>query len=72
VQFFTDGLIENPRRDGSRPKRWGLEGLTAWLNDHPTNDPYELVSTLDLAATANHELRDDVAILLVARDQALH
>ena len=66
--FFTDGLIENPMKEGS-PQRWNLEGLTDWLDQHRTSDPRELVRNLAHAATAERELRDDVAILLVARDK---
>jgi serine phosphatase RsbU (regulator of sigma subunit) len=71
VLFFTDGLIENPLKQGT-PQRWHLDGLRAWLDENPSGDPHELVTNLDHAATANRELRDDVAILLVARGQALH
>jgi serine phosphatase RsbU (regulator of sigma subunit) len=68
VLFFTDGLIENPMKEGGS-RRWFLEGLTDWLGQHwPSDDPHALVEQLAVAATTDRELRDDVAILLVAQD----
>jgi serine phosphatase RsbU (regulator of sigma subunit) len=65
--FYSDGLIENPMKHGA-PDRWGLEGLTGWLDQHrTTRDPDALLRELDSAAASGRDLRDDVAMLLVAR-----
>jgi serine phosphatase RsbU (regulator of sigma subunit) len=65
--FYSDGLVENPMKEGS-PRRWDLDGLLGWLDRRPTDDPRSLVDELVLAATAGRDLRDDVAVLLVAAD----
>jgi serine phosphatase RsbU (regulator of sigma subunit) len=64
VLFYTDGLIENPARQG-KPRRWGEDGLLAWLDLHPVaNSPAEFADSLMQAATDGRELRDDVAVLV--------
>jgi serine phosphatase RsbU (regulator of sigma subunit) len=63
--FYTDGLIENPARQG-RPRRWGEDGLLAWLDDHPQMTSLnEWADNLVRAATAGRDLRDDIALLVV-------
>jgi serine phosphatase RsbU (regulator of sigma subunit) len=62
--FFTDGLIENPMKDGL-PRRWGFEGLVQWLDDRSAQTLDELANCLMEAATASRELRDDLALLIV-------
>jgi serine phosphatase RsbU (regulator of sigma subunit) len=68
--FFTDGLIENPMKEGSS-RRWETDGLTDWLDRHKTDEPRTLVTNLVQAATSQRDLRDDVAVLVVAKDGAL-
>jgi hypothetical protein len=66
VIFYTDGLIENPRLDGPT-QRWGDEGLMNWLTLQVLPpDPQTFIDALMEDATAGRELRDDVAVLLVA------
>jgi serine phosphatase RsbU (regulator of sigma subunit) len=71
--FYSDGLIENPRR-GHRPDRWGTEGLLRWLAAHPdVGDLRQVADDLIAAAMEGRERRDDVALLLVGdadRDSA--
>jgi serine phosphatase RsbU (regulator of sigma subunit) len=67
--FYTDGLIENPKLEGP-PRRWGEAGLLAWLDAHlPIVTARGLVDAMLEAATAGRDLRDDIAILLVAADR---
>jgi serine phosphatase RsbU (regulator of sigma subunit) len=64
--FYTDGLIENPNVRGE-PNRWFEEGLLAWLDAHPNVDtPNDYADRLVRSATEGRELRDDVALLVVA------
>ena len=66
--FYTDGLIENPRLRG-RPARWGVDGMVTWLNTHPqTATLDDLADTLLHVATDQHDVRDDIAMLIVAGD----
>ena len=62
--FYTDGLLENPdlRR---RPARWDMDGLLRWLDARSeTTDLPDLADALLQEATAHHDVRDDVAILI--------
>jgi serine phosphatase RsbU (regulator of sigma subunit) len=64
--FYTDGLIENPV-SREEPKRWFEAGLLAWLEGHPgVDDPIDYADRLIQSATEGRQLRDDVALLLVA------
>ena len=66
--FYTDGLIENPVSRGE-PNRWFEVGLLAWLEaHHGVDDPIDYADRLIRSATEGRELRDDVALLLVAAD----
>jgi len=66
--LYTDGLIENPALAGP-PQRWGVDGLVAWLDAHPARgDLPGLVRELIGAATADRDVRDDIAVLVVAAD----
>jgi serine phosphatase RsbU (regulator of sigma subunit) len=68
--FYTDGLIENPvsRRE---PNRWFEAGLLAWLEAHQgVDDPIDYADRLVRSATDGRELRDDVALLLIATEPA--
>jgi Stage II sporulation protein E (SpoIIE) len=68
--LYTDGLIENPRLEGP-PRRWNEHGLLAWLDQSLTNSsPEALIDALLGAATAERDLRDDIALLIVAADPA--
>jgi hypothetical protein len=69
VIFYTDGLVENPKLTGP-PQRWGEEGLTRWIADHMPADPHSFIDALIEEATAEREIRDDVALLLIAADEA--
>lgn len=65
--FYTDGLTENPTHGGP-PRRWGEEGLLAWLDQHPHLSTVDnLIDALLDAATTGRDLRDDIALLLVGR-----
>jgi Stage II sporulation protein E (SpoIIE) len=67
--FYTDGLIENPKLEGP-PRRWDADGLLAWLDGHlPIMTAREFLDALLEAATDGRDLRDDIAILLVAADR---
>jgi serine phosphatase RsbU (regulator of sigma subunit) len=67
--FYTDGLIENPKLEGP-PRRWDEDGLLAWLDGHlPLMTARDLLDALLEAATDGRDLRDDIAILLVAADR---
>jgi Stage II sporulation protein E (SpoIIE) len=67
--FYTDGLIENPKL-GGRPRRWQEDGLLAWLDSQPPlMTPTDFIDALLEAATDGRDLRDDIAILLVAADR---
>jgi serine phosphatase RsbU (regulator of sigma subunit) len=67
--FYTDGLIENPKLQGP-PRRWDEDGLLAWLDGHlPITTAREFLDALLEAATDGRDLRDDIAILLVAADR---
>jgi hypothetical protein len=69
ILFYTDGLIENPKVAGP-PERWDHDGLLIWLGDHlPATDPQALLRSLMADATAERDVRDDVALLLVAADR---
>ncbi|HEY3483866.1 MAG TPA: PP2C family protein-serine/threonine phosphatase, partial [Ilumatobacteraceae bacterium] len=50
--LYTDGLIENPARTGP-PRRWGVDGLVAWLDTHPSGDLRGVVRELIEDATAD-------------------
>lgn len=67
ILLYTDGLVENPRLTGA-PDRWDESGLLGWLTT--AGPPPEQLDTLAddvlAAATAGRDLRDDVAVLLVA------
>ena len=64
--FYTDGLIENPHQHGEA-RRWGVEGMLAWLDRRPpTTNIDDLADALLAAATAQRDLRDDIAMLIVA------
>ncbi|MET0911002.1 MAG: PP2C family protein-serine/threonine phosphatase [Ilumatobacteraceae bacterium] len=64
--LYTDGLIENPRRDGP-PDRWGEEGLVDWLQGRwPADDLGRLSDELMEAACDGREPRDDVGFVLIA------
>ena len=68
--FYTDGLIENPQRAGD-PRRWGEDGLLAWLRQQlPVTNPRRLADELLQAATADRTSHDDIALLLVAADSS--
>ena len=63
--FYTDGLTDNPMFKGP-PRRWGEEGLLAWLDQHSTGSTVdELARALLDEAIAGRDLRDDIALLLV-------
>ena len=65
--FYSDGLIENPRRGGDRPERWGIDGLLGWLAAQQTHSDIDRVADdLVAAALQDREQRDDVAVLIVA------
>lgn len=66
VLFYTDGLIENPLAQGPA-QRWGVEGLVAWLNEHPPTVTADGLTELVDGATAERDLRDDIAVLLVGK-----
>jgi serine phosphatase RsbU (regulator of sigma subunit) len=67
--FYTDGLIENPKL-GGRPRRWQEDGLLAWLDGQPPlMTAAAFIDALLEAATDGRDLRDDIAILLVAADR---
>ena len=69
VFFYTDGLVENPKVEGP-PQRWGEDGLLVQLDAHmPVAIATDFVDRLLDAATAGRDLRDDIAILLVAADR---
>ena len=64
--FYTDGLIENPRRHGDRA-RWGEHGLLAWLDARPPVAPLsDTADELMRAATDGRDVHDDVAVLMIA------
>jgi hypothetical protein len=64
--FYTDGLIENPRRSGA-PDRWEEAGLLRWIVEHgPATATDTFLDTLVAAATTGREPRDDVAVMIVA------
>jgi hypothetical protein len=66
--FYTDGLVENPALAGP-PRRWEEDGLLDWLRRPSavtSRDPDELADAVVAAATAGRDLRDDIAVLLVA------
>lgn len=67
--FYTDGLVENPPLTGPRI-RWEEDGLLDWLRRNgsgPGPDDLEaLVDAVVEAATTGRDLRDDIAVLLVA------
>jgi serine phosphatase RsbU (regulator of sigma subunit) len=65
--FYTDGLIESPRNEGSA-ERWGTEGLLTWLDAHPPAITAAGLSDLVDEATAGRDVRDDIAVLLVTAD----
>ena len=68
VVFYTDGLIENPSQRG-QPRRWGVDGLLAWLNTRPpTRTIDDLADALLAAATTQRHIRDDIAMLIIAAD----
>ncbi len=65
--FYTCGLVENPRENGT-PARWGDTGLLRWIYGRlPVTDPTAFVDTLITEATSGPDRRDDVAVLLVTR-----
>ena len=67
--LYTDGLVENPNRQG-KPRRWGELGLLAWLDAHPhTAALTDLADRLVQSATTGRAIRDDIAILIVAGDR---
>ncbi len=67
--FFTDGLIENPNLRG-RARRWGIDGLLTWLDGRSELDRLgDLADRLLEAGTAERDVRDDVAILVVATER---
>jgi serine phosphatase RsbU (regulator of sigma subunit) len=67
--LYTDGLIENPNVHG-KPRRWGEPGLLSWLNRHaPAGRLADFADSLVDAATDGRDVRDDVAILVVARQR---
>jgi serine phosphatase RsbU (regulator of sigma subunit) len=69
ILFYTDGLIENPNRQGP-PRRWGEAGLLGWLDARPaTGSLAGLADGLLESATAGRDVRDDIAILVVAADR---
>jgi serine phosphatase RsbU (regulator of sigma subunit) len=64
--FYTDGLIENPV-SRAQPNRWFEAGLLSWLEAHQVvDDPIGYADRLVRSATEGRELRDDVALLLIA------
>jgi serine phosphatase RsbU (regulator of sigma subunit) len=65
--LYTDGLVENPRLSGP-PQRWGEPGLMRWLDANASLPPAAVPDALMSAATAGRDLRDDVAVLLLAGD----
>ena len=66
--FYTDGLIENPNQRG-QPRRWGVDGMLRWLDMRPpTTNVDDLADALLVAATAQRDIRDDIAVLIVAAD----
>jgi serine phosphatase RsbU (regulator of sigma subunit) len=67
--LYTDGLVENPNRQG-KPRRWGELGLLAWLDAHPqTTALTDLADRLLQSATTGRTIRDDIAILIIAGDR---
>jgi serine phosphatase RsbU (regulator of sigma subunit) len=67
--LYTDGLVENPSRQG-KPRRWGEQGLLAWLDARPhTTTLADLADRLVQSATAGRTIRDDIAVLIVAGDE---
>ena len=67
--LYTDGLVENPNRQG-KPRRWGELGLLAWLDAHPqTTALTDLADRLVQSATTGRTIRDDIAILIIAGDR---
>jgi hypothetical protein len=69
VLLYTDGLIENPNTEGP-PRRWYEDGLRAWLDRRlPVAGAEDLLDSLVEAATTGRDLRDDIALLLVAADR---
>jgi hypothetical protein len=69
VLFYTDGLIENPKAHGAA-HRWGVDGLVAWLSIQPPEVTAPALDALIDAATAGREVRDDIAVLVVAAADA--
>jgi serine phosphatase RsbU (regulator of sigma subunit) len=69
VLFYTDGLIENPKAHGAA-HRWGVDGLVAWLSIQPPEVTAPALDALIDAATAGREVRDDIAVLVVAASDA--
>ena len=71
VLFYSDGLIENPRR-GDRSDRWGVEGLLRWLAAlRDASDLPRIADALLTESATTRERDDDVAVLLVAGDDRL-
>jgi serine phosphatase RsbU (regulator of sigma subunit) len=67
--LYTDGLVENPNAHGE-PRRWGEVGLLSWLRTHvPAGRLDEFADALVEAATDEREVRDDIAVLIVASDR---
>ena len=67
--LYTDGLVENPNRQGG-PRRWGGHGLLAWLDARPqTTSLADLADRLVQSATTGRAIRDDIAILIIAGDR---
>ena len=66
--FYTDGLIENPKLRG-RPTRWGVRACSrGWTRNRArppsTTSPTRLLDV----ATIQHDVRDDLAMLIVAAE----
>lgn len=67
--FYTDGLIENPSLRRETPRRWGVEGLLGWVDTHPSAPTIDAwADSLMAAATAERDVLDDIATLIVAAD----